>query len=42
MYMVYFKLFFLKLEGLHPLYFLINLLRWHKSGILDFYHYQNF
>lgn len=24
MYMVYFKLFFLKLEGLHPLYFLCN------------------
>ena len=28
MHMVYFKLFFLKLEGLHPLYFLKNLLRW--------------
>ena len=26
MYMVYFKLFFLKLEGLYPLYFLKNLL----------------
>lgn len=26
--MVYFKLFFLKLEGLHPLYFLKNLLIW--------------
>ena len=31
MYMVYFKLFFLKLEGLHPLYFLKNLLRWLSS-----------
>lgn len=29
--MVYFKLFFLKLEGLHPLYFLKNLLRWLSS-----------
>ena len=26
MYMVYFKLFFLKLEGLHPLYFLKKIL----------------
>lgn len=31
MHMVYFKLFFLKLEGLHPLYFLKNLLRWLSS-----------
>ena len=42
MYMVYFKLFFLKLEGLYPLYFLKNLLRWHKSKIPDLCHYQNF